>query len=100
MPILLQIDFPYDGPFGADMAQTFDRLASTISQTPGLIWKIWTENAEQQQAGGVYLFESKQTAQSYSQMHCARLEAAGIKQIRARVFEVNEALSRQTYAPL
>mgnify|MGYP003610429154 FL=1 len=38
--IVLQIDFPSSGPFGADMSQAFIPLAQDIAQEAGLIWKI------------------------------------------------------------
>ena len=36
MPILLQVDFPYQGPWGEDMAQAMQGLAQSIAQEPGL----------------------------------------------------------------
>jgi hypothetical protein len=46
MPILLQIDFPFQGPWGAEMSTTMQCLVVSIAQEPGLLWKIWTENTE------------------------------------------------------
>lgn len=34
-------------------------LADSISQEPGFIWKIWTENQDTQEAGGIYLFQAR-----------------------------------------
>lgn len=59
MHVLLQVDFPYQGPFGDEMTQTMDTLSSSINQEPGFIWKIWTENKETQKAGGIYLLLRK-----------------------------------------
>ena len=42
MPVLLQFDFPFEGPFGDAMAQALDGLARSIAAEPGLLWKIWT----------------------------------------------------------
>ncbi len=44
MQTVLQIDFPFTGPFGEEMQQAMQSLAESISQEPGLLWKIWTEN--------------------------------------------------------
>jgi len=52
MSTLLYVDFPYPGPWGEDMAIAMKELAQSISQEPGLIWKLWTENQEQSKAGG------------------------------------------------
>lgn len=100
MNVLLQIDFPYSGPYGEEMAQAFAGLAESIAQEKGLIWKMWTENRETGQAGGIYLFEDTASAQAYLAMHTARLESFGVEGIRSRVFAVNEPLSRITKAPL
>ena len=51
MPVLLQIDFPSTGPFAEEMTQAFTSLAESINQETGLIWKIWTENNDAQEAG-------------------------------------------------
>jgi len=53
MAVLLQIDFPSSGPFGDQMADAYADLAASISTEPGLLWKIWTENADDQSAGGI-----------------------------------------------
>ena len=48
MLTVLQIDFPFNGPFGEDMHKAMQPLAESIIQEPGLLWKIWTENVETQ----------------------------------------------------
>lgn len=100
MATLLQIDFPFDGPFGEAMAEQLAELAASIAQEPGLIWKIWTENAEESAAGGIYLFNDESSALAYLHKHQERLKGFGIPEIRARVFSVNGSLSAATYAPL
>ncbi|MBV5321934.1 MAG: monooxygenase [Sulfuricurvum sp.] len=98
MGILLQIDFPYTGPFGDEMTEAFSPLASSIAQEKGLIWKIWTENREMNESGGIYLFEDTVSAEEYLKMHTARLESFGVQGIRAKLFEVNIPLSHLTKA--
>lgn len=98
MNVLLQIDFPYNGPFGAEMAAAFSPLAESIAQERGLLWKIWTENSETNEAGGIYLFEDKPSAETYLKMHTARLESFGVQGIRSKLFSVNEPLSHLTRA--
>ncbi|MDP3292833.1 MAG: monooxygenase [Sulfuricurvum sp.] len=100
MKTLLQIDFPYNGPFGADMVSAFSPLAESIAQESGLIWKMWTENPTTKEAGGIYLFVDHASAEEYLKMHTARLESFGVQGIRSRIFEVNTSLSRITNAPL
>lgn len=100
MPYLLQVDFPMPGPFGAAMVQAFTDLAHSINQEPGMRWKIWTENAQAQEAGGVYLFDTQEQAQAYLNMHSQRLTQAGVRDIRSRIFAVNEALTAINHGPV
>lgn len=93
---LVQVDFPSDGPFGEDMAKAYSDLAHSIAGEPGLIWKLWTEDSEAQEAGGIYLFDTREEARAYLDMHSARLTAWGVTGIRARIFQVNRALSQIT----
>lgn len=98
--ILLQVDFPYSGPFAAAMVPIMQNLAEDIAQENGLIWKIWTENAKAQKAGGVYLFTDEENAKRYLAKHRARLESFGVTGINAEIFAVNQELSAIDHAPL
>lgn len=100
MAFILQVDFKMDGPFGEDMAVGFKDLAESINQEEGVIWKIWTENPEAGEAGGIYLFETKETAAAYLNMHSKRLNGFGIMEINAKIFEVNNALSNINNGPI
>jgi hypothetical protein len=99
MAVLLQFDFPFQGPFGAGMTQALDGLARSIAEEPGFLWKIWTENADEQLAGGIYLFDSAESAAAYAKKHSERLAGFGITGIRAKTFAINEGLSKITRAP-
>lgn len=100
MAIILQFDFPFSGPWGADAAAAMKDLAESIAAEQGLIWKVWTENEAEGTAGGIYCFSDRDSALAYKDMHAARLGAFGITGIRAKVFDVNEGLSAITRAPL
>jgi hypothetical protein len=100
MAIILQVDFPYTGPWGAQMTEAMRGLAASIAGEPGLIWKIWTEQPARNEAGGIYLFTDEASAQAYLTMHAARLAGFGVPQVNAKLFEVNDALSLLDRAPL
>lgn len=100
MSYLVQVDFEMDGPFGEEMAKSFEELANSINTEPGFIWKIWTENEQDKEAGGIYLFETKEDAENYLTMHTERLKSFGIKNIRGKIFKVNDNLSKLNKAPL
>jgi hypothetical protein len=93
MAHILQVDFPFAGPFGPEMTAAMTGLAQDIATEPGLIWKIWTENAETARAGGVYLFQTAAEAEAYATKHIARLGAFGITGINAQHFQINAELS-------
>lgn len=100
MLTLLQFDFPFAGPWGEAATEAFRGLAEDIATTPGLRWKIWTENPATGRAGGIYLFEDEGSARAYLDFHTRRLQNAGIRDIRALELRVNETLSQVDRAPL
>lgn len=99
MATILQFDFPYPGPWGPAGLEALRGLAESISTEPGLIWKAWTENEREGVAGGIYYFSDEPSAVAYRDMHADRLKGFGIRDIRARVFSVNEGLSAITRFP-
>lgn len=100
MAKLLQVDFNIDGPFGEQLSNNLRTIADSINQEPGFIWKIWTENANEKLAGGVYLFEDEASAKSYLKMHSERLTAIGATNIRGYIFDINEPLSNVNKGPI
>lgn len=100
MAALVQFDFKYDGPFGQEMAKSYNDLAVSITEEPGFLWKIWTENEATHEAGGVYLFTDEASAHAYVSKHAQRLASFGIADVRAKVFRVNVALTQVTNGPL
>ena len=100
MSYILQVDFPYTGPWGPEMTGAMDGLARSIANEPGLVWKIWTENQEANEAGGVYCFRDTQSAKAYLAMHTARLKSFGIPLVNGKIFLVNEALSKIDAGPV
>lgn len=100
MKFLVQVDFPYTGPFGTEMSEAMSSLAEDIATEPGLVWKIWTESEQDNMAGGIYLFDNEADARRYIDKHTARLSAFGINGIRALIFATNDPLSRIDHAPL
>ena len=98
MTYILQVDFPHDGIFGEEFSKAFVELANDIACEDGLLWKIWTENKETKEAGGIYLFSNEADAKRYLDKHTKRLESFGYKNIRGKIFKVSEELSKITKA--
>ena len=81
MPYLLQVDFPYQGPWGNEMTAALRGLAESIANEPGLIWNIWIENQAAGEAGGIYLFKDVPRAEAYLAMNTARLMSVGVQRV-------------------
>jgi len=69
-------------------------LAESINNESGFISKIWIENEETEESGGIYLFKDMDSALKYADMHRNRVEAIGATNITAKFFKVNEPLSK------
>lgn len=82
------------------MAEAMDELARSIAEEPGLVWKIWTENEVAGEAGGIYLFRDRPSAEAYLRMHTARLKGFGISRVNGKIFAVNEALTNLDRGPV
>ncbi|WP_208586167.1 monooxygenase [Gracilibacillus suaedae] len=96
MAYVLQVDFKMNGPFGDEMAAEFSGLARSINEEEGFMWKIWTENSDTNEAGGIYIFETKDTAEKYLDMHSKRLASFGISDVNAKIFAINSKLTEIT----
>ena len=96
MTYLLQVDFNHEGPFGEEMVEAFTDLAKSINEEPGFKWKIWTENEQKSEAGGIYVFENKHDAEKYLDKHSKRMKEFGVTKMNAKIFEINEGLSQIT----
>jgi quinol monooxygenase YgiN len=96
MAVLLQVEFKMDGPFGDEMAEQFADLAESINEEEGFIRKIWTEKAEDQEAGGIYIFDTQENAEKYLEMHEERLKEMGVPDLRAKIFDINDKLTEIT----
>ncbi|HIW67937.1 monooxygenase [Dietzia aerolata] len=100
MAVLVQVNFPMQGPWGEEMSEAFRGLAESINAEPGFIWKVWIEDQPAEQSGGIYLFDTRENAEAYVRMHTERLAGFGITGVSAIFSEVNEALSTINYARL
>lgn len=96
----LHVDFTFPGPWGPALAEACRDLAADIATEPGLHWKLWGEDPAGGHASGEYLFDSREHAQRYLDKHRPRLAGFGVKQVHARLYDVNAPLSAVTRAPL
>lgn len=93
--VLLQINFGFPAQMmGEALTSGAKGLAESINNEEGFISKIWIENTQTEESGGIYLFKDMASAQKYATMHLKRVEAMGAKDIECKYFSVNEPLSQ------
>lgn len=61
---ILQVNFSLNMTID-DYQGLADSLSDTFANLPGLVWKIWLLNETEQEAGGLYLFDSDASMQAY-----------------------------------
>jgi hypothetical protein len=103
--IILQMDFatappPYPAPGEARNALLRPLAHSIAEDTPGLVWKIWTEDRAAGRSGGIYLFRTREAAEAYHAKHAARLTAVGVTGIEAVYRSYNAELTAITRGPV
>jgi hypothetical protein len=95
MSVILQIDFSFPADqLGETLSKNALSLAESINQEPGFISKIWTENEQTGEAGGIYFFASRAYAEKYAEHHVKRAEAMGAKNIHMKIFDINLPLTK------
>ncbi len=76
--------------------------AKAIAAVPGLVWKVWLMNEADREAGGIYLFESREAAQAFVNSDDIQGFASHptLTNLNAKMFTPDEALSKITHGPL
>jgi hypothetical protein len=76
----------------ADLETAWLDAAQPIAETPGLRWKVWLMNEVEREAGGIYLFDSEEAAQSYlgGPIVAALKASPAVSDISAKLFDVLE----------
>jgi hypothetical protein len=98
---ILQINYKINS-LRAEHTTLVTPMAEPIASAPGLVWKIWLINEDEHEAGGIYLFESREEAEGFANSPAVKDFAAHpiIGAVSAKMFEPDEALSRVTRGPL
>ena len=61
---IMQLNFKFNVS-GAEYEQAVSPLASQFATVAGLRWKIWMINEEEQEAGGIYLFDDEASVKEF-----------------------------------
>lgn len=98
---VLQINLKFNVPV-EELKKAFDALAKDIAAVKGLRWKVWILNEQEHEAGGVYLFDDKDTVQAYLEGPIVSgLKAhPALSEISVKQFDVVEDLTAITRGPL
>lgn len=98
---ILQVNLSFNIP-RADLEAAWLEAAKPVAETLGLLWKVWLMNEAQREAGGIYLFENRESAESYmAGPIVAGLKASpAVSNISAKLFDVLSEHSAITRAPL
>ncbi len=99
--ILVQMNFAFPREMmGEVLSESARELALSINQEQGFISKVWIENPDSEESGGIYLFEDQASAENYVAMHSARMTQMGVENISVKYFQVNTFLSELNRANL
>lgn len=100
MPIL-QVNFSLNTSI-AEYRALCEAVQSAFVNLPGLQWKIWILNEKQNEAGGLYCFESNQAIDDYlSGPIVAQLKSySALANVSMKRFEVMEELTLATRGPV
>ena len=98
---IVQINYQFTSSV-ADFKKLVTPNAEFIAAVPGLVWKVWLLNEADREAGGIYLFESREAAQAFANSDAIKGLASHptIANLNAKMFAPDEALSKITRAPL
>ena len=100
MPIL-QINFKLN-VVPAEYREICESVAHAIADVPGLVWKVWLLNKEDDEAGGIYLFHDKQSLDAYlSSPIIAQISSLPqLREISAKRFETMPEVTAITRGPV
>lgn len=86
----------------ADLDEGNTQAAGMIAATPGLVWEIWLMNETDHEAGGIYLFESRDAARRFVSGPLVQSFGAdpSLNSFSVKMFEADEEHSKITHGPL
>ena len=98
---ILQVNLKFNIP-RAELESAWLEVAQPIAEVPGLRWKVWLMNEAEHEAGGIYVFESEATAQSYlaGPIVGALKSSPAVSNISAKLFDILEGHSSITRGPV
>ncbi len=98
---VLQLNFKYDVS-DEDYISAVVPLAGQFADIPGLMWKIWMVNPDENEAGGIYLFEDAGHVQDFLESNLAAnlTSHPAFREFRIKTFALMPDQSVVTRAPI
>jgi len=99
---LLEVDFTYDFATADEYIAAVSPMAEQWTAVPGLLWKVWTLDAETKRAGAVYLFENAEARQAYldSELAAAVANHPALSDFRVAPYTIMAAETLITHGPM
>ncbi|MBB5690338.1 YdhR family protein [Roseomonas alkaliterrae] len=101
--VIVQINYTRpDMPKAEWEARYTPERARQFLAVPGLQWKIWLDGEAERRAGGIYLFDSRASAEAYvNGPIVARMKAnPDITDLQIRIFDVRDRMTAITRGPV
>ena len=98
---ILQINFKLSVA-ASDYEVLAASLAQSFAEVPGLVWKIWTLNEAEREAGGIYYFDGQQSLERFlsSQLAASVRNHPAVSEFSAKPFAVMDAVTATTRGPV
>jgi hypothetical protein len=98
---ILQINFKFTSS-AEEYVKLVAPFADPIAAVPGLNWKVWLVNEKAHEAGGIYQFRDESSANAYlnGEIVSGMKKQPTIKDISAKLFDVEETLTHKTHGPI
>jgi hypothetical protein len=101
MSAILQVNYKVNAS-AADYRKACSELADHFVDVPGMIWKVWLHNENEQEAGGILLFEDEAALSAFAQSELAAKVMAqpALSDFNIKSFAVMEDFTAITRGPL
>lgn len=98
---ILQVNLDFSVP-QSDLEAAWLEAAPSVAESAGLLWKVWLINKERNEAGGIYLFETREAAETYmaGPIVDALKGSPAVSNISAKLFDVMVEHSVITRGPV
>ncbi|MEP9379159.1 YdhR family protein [Aquabacter sp. CN5-332] len=102
MATIFKVSYTYTAD-PAEWAKAYtEERARSFLDVPGLVWKLWLDEPEQRQSGGLFLFATRADAEAYAASPRGQKAKSNpaLSDVRMEIFDVRDEMSRITHGPI